>query len=92
VFNASSGEGHSIKEVFDEVAAYLGVEPEPPPIVPVGADDVQAMVLDPSKTERSFGWGIRVPFREAFRAQLDWYVRYGVSDVYSHLAAPSVCA
>jgi nucleoside-diphosphate-sugar epimerase len=88
VFNVSSGEGHSIKEVFDEVAAYLGVRPgEPVPIVPVAADDVPAMVLDASQTEAAFGWKARVGFRAALRAQLDWYRRHGVNDVHSHLTA-----
>lgn len=89
VFNVSTGEGHSIQKVFDEVAAYLGLRPaEPVPVVPVGADDVKAMVLDPAQTERAFGWKARVGFKEAVRRQLDWYKRYGVSDVHSHLTAP----
>jgi nucleoside-diphosphate-sugar epimerase len=90
VFNVSTGEGHTMKEVFDEVAAFLGVQPEGPvPIVPPGADDVPAVVLDASATEKAFGWKARVGFREAIRRQLDWYRRYGVSDVFSHLSAPS---
>jgi nucleoside-diphosphate-sugar epimerase len=88
VYNVSTGEGHSIKEVFDEVAGYLGVKlAEPVPIVPPGADDVKAMVLDPSATEKAFGWKARIGFRETIRSQLDWYRRHGVSDVYTHLAA-----
>jgi nucleoside-diphosphate-sugar epimerase len=90
VYNVSTGEGHSIKEVFDEVAGYLGVKlAEPVPIVPPGADDVKAMVLDPSAAEKAFGWKARIGFREAIRRQLDWYRRHGVSDVYTHLAAPA---
>jgi nucleoside-diphosphate-sugar epimerase len=93
VFNVSTGEGHTIKEIFDEVAAYLGVTPkEPVPVVPPGADDVKAMVLDPSRTEATLGWKARVGFKETIRRQLDWYRKYGVSDVHSHLAAPKVGA
>lgn len=89
VFNVSTGEGHSIKEVFDEVVAYLGVNlPEPVPIVPPGADDVPTVVLDPSATARAFGWKSAVGFREMVGRQLDWYRRHGVNDVYSHLAPP----
>lgn len=89
IYNVSTGEGHSIKEVFDEVAAYLGVKPaEPVPVVPPGADDVPAVVLDPSRTGPAFGWKAAVGFRDTIRRQLDWYERHGVSDVYSHLAAP----
>jgi nucleoside-diphosphate-sugar epimerase len=88
VFNVSSGEGHSIQEVFDEVAAYLDKRPsEPVPVVPVGADDVPAMVLDPSLTQKSLGWRAKVAFRELMRAQLDWYRAHGVSEIHSHLQA-----
>lgn len=89
IYNVSTGEGHSIKEVFDEVAAYLGVRPaEPVPVVPPGADDVPAVVLDSSRTGPAFGWKAAVGFRDTIRRQLEWYERHGVSDVYSHLAAP----
>ena len=90
VFNVSTGEGHAIKEIFDEVLAYLGVPlKEPVPIVPPGADDVKAMVLDPSATERAFGWKARVGFADTIRRQLDWYAKHGVSDIYTHLAVPA---
>lgn len=90
VFNVSTGEGHSIKEVFDEVARYLGVNlSEPVPVVPPGADDVPRVVLDPSLLARTTGWRARVGFGETIRRQLEWYDRHGVSDIYSHLAAPA---
>jgi UDP-glucose 4-epimerase len=88
VYNVSSGEGHSIKEVFDEVAAYLDRRPaEPVPVVPVGADDVATMVLDPSRTAKDFKWKANVGFRETLRRQLDWYRAHGVSEIHSHLHA-----
>lgn len=89
VYNVSTGEGHSIKEVFDEVAGYLGITPaEPVPVVPPGADDVPAVVLDPAATGAAFTWRARVGFRDTIRRQLDWYRQHGVTDVHSHLAAP----
>jgi len=88
VFNVSTGEGSSIKDLFDVVAGYLQIEPAPPPIVPVGADDVRAVVLDPAETEGAFGWRAKVPFVETIHRQLQWYDRHGVNDIYSHLAAP----
>lgn len=89
VYNVSTGEGHSIKDVFDEVVAYLGVKlTEPVPVVPPGADDVPAVVLDPSATGPAFGWKAAVGFRDTIRRQLAWYDRHGVTDIFSHLAAP----
>jgi UDP-glucose 4-epimerase len=89
VYNVSTGEGHSIEDVFNEVVAYLGVTlAEPVPVVPPGADDVPAVVLDPLRTGPAFGWKAEVGFRATIRRQLAWYDRHGVSDVYSHLSAP----
>lgn len=89
VFNVSSGDGRSIKDVFDTVARYLGVVPPEVPIVPVGGDDVSKVVLDPTETESAFGWKARISFEETINRQLRWYDDYGVSAIYSHLAAPS---
>lgn len=89
IFNVSTGEGHTIKDIFDEVVAYLGVTlPEPVPVVPPGTDDVPAVVLDPARTESVFGWRAKIGFAETIHRQLDWYRQHGVSDVYSHLSAP----
>ncbi len=90
VFNVSTGEGKSIKDVFDQVVAYLDVElSEDVPIVPVGDDDVAAVVLDPSETERAFDWKATVSFEETIRRMLAWYDEHGVTAIYSHVRAPS---
>lgn len=88
VFNVSTGEGRSIKDVFDTVARYLGMVPPEVPIVPVGNDDVPAVVLDPSETEKAFGWKAQVSFEETINRQLRWYDAHGVSAIFSHLSAP----
>jgi nucleoside-diphosphate-sugar epimerase len=89
VFNVSTGEGRSIKDVFDVVVAYLDVKLDTPvPVVPPGADDVPAMVLDATATRTAFGWQPTYGFEETIRRMLVWYDSYGVTDVYSHLTAP----
>ena len=86
MFNVSTGEGRTIAEVFDAVAAYLGIEPaEPVPVVPPGADDVPAVVLDPSRTTEIFGWQAKVGFAESIRRMLRWYDEHGVPALHSHL-------
>ena len=91
VFNVSTGEGHTIKEVFDIVADHLGIEPTSPvPIVPPADDDVPAVVLDPSHTQSELGWQASVGFEESVRRTLSWYDEHGVGAVFSHLAPPSV--
>lgn len=86
VFNVSTGEGRSMLEVFNAVKKHLGVENVDAPVVPPGADDVPAVVLDPSQTEQAFGWRANVNFESTIRHQLEWYDAYGVSDIFSHLA------
>ncbi len=84
-FNVSSGEAHSIKEIFDLVVQYLGLDQQEVPVVPVGDDDVPIVSLDSSETTRAFGWKAQVNFSETIRRQLAWYDQFGISDVYSHL-------
>lgn len=89
VFNVSTGEGKTIKDVFDQVSDYVKIRPEtPPPIVPPGPDDVPAVVLDPSETEKAFGWKAKISFEETMRRMLAWYDQHGVTAVYAHLKAP----
>jgi UDP-glucose 4-epimerase len=90
VFNVSTGVGASIKDVFDAVVGYLGVTlKEPVPVVPPAADDVPAVVLDPSRTTAVLGWEAKIGFAETIRRMLQWYDAHGVSEIYSHLAVPA---
>src|SRR5205823_6247223 len=90
VFNISTGSGHSIKEVFEAVAAYLHVDQMAPvPVVP-GADDISAVVLDPAHTFSLLGWRARIGFSETIRRVLSWYDEHGVSATYSHLTPAPV--
>ena len=90
IFNVSTGEGHTIKEVFDAVAAYLGITlAEPVPVVPPGQDDVPAVVLDPARTEQMLGWRAKVGFSETIERMLRWYDAHGVSAIHSHLQPPA---
>ena len=86
LFNVSTGEGHTIKDVFDAVAAHLGIAPTVPvPIVPCGPDDVPAVVLDPKHTENVLGWRAKLGFAETIARMLRWYDAHGVSAIHSHL-------
>lgn len=88
VFNVSTGDGHSILDVFHTVADYLSIPAPEVPVVPVGADDVANVVLDPSTTELAFGWKAQIGFRDIIFNQLKWYDEYGINDIFSHLVAP----
>ncbi|NCG10685.1 MAG: NAD-dependent epimerase/dehydratase family protein [Alphaproteobacteria bacterium] len=85
IYNVSSGEAHSIKEVFDLVCEYLGLGKIDVPSVPVGEDDVPVVVLDPLATQNDFGWMPQHGFAETILNQLSWYDEHGVTDIHSHL-------
>jgi UDP-glucose 4-epimerase len=88
-FNVSTGTGHSIKEIFDIVVDHLKVTlNEPVPEVDAGADDVPAVILDPTKTIETFGWRPRYRFEDTIRRMLAWYDIHGVTAIYSHLKTP----
>lgn len=85
IFNVSSGEAHSIQEIFDIVCQYLNLGKIDVPITPVLDDDVPIVVLDPIQTNSAFNWKSQVSFVETIQRQLAWYDQYGISDVFSHL-------
>jgi UDP-glucose 4-epimerase len=88
VFNVSTGIGSSVLEVFQAVANFLEIKTPDVPIVPVGEDDVQSVVLDPSLTTKLFGWKAKIDFKTTIKRQLEWYQEFGVSAIYSHLKPP----
>jgi UDP-glucose 4-epimerase len=88
IFNVSSGNGHSIRDVYDAVRTHLKLPADPDvKVVPVGDDDVPAVVPDPARTKAVLGWTAQISFEETMRRMLSWYDAYGVTDVYSHLSA-----
>ena len=89
VYNVSTGVGHTIEDVFNTVVAYLGITLDAPvPVVPAGEDDVPAVVLDPTETEKIFSWKAKIGFQDTINRMLAWYDEHGVTDVFSHLATP----
>lgn len=86
MFNVSTGTGHSIKEIFNIVVDHLKIDlKDPVPEVEPGADDVPAVVLDPSKTIQAFAWQPKYSFEQTIRRMLAWYDQHGVTAIYSHL-------
>jgi nucleoside-diphosphate-sugar epimerase len=89
IFNVSTGSGHTIAEVFKTIAACLGITlAEPIPVVPPAADDVPAVVLDPSRTREALGWKAELGLSESIARMVRWYDTSGVSVIHSHLRPP----
>ena len=88
IFNVSTGLGYSIYDLFCAVCEYLDIDMPEVPRLPVGDDDVSEVVLDPSETEKAFNWKATVNFKDTIHNQLRWYDKFGINDIYSHLAEP----
>jgi nucleoside-diphosphate-sugar epimerase len=86
-FNVSSGTDVSIKDVFDQIVRHMGIElGEPVRVEPPQGDDVANLLLDPSETERQFGWKAGIGLDEGIRRQIAWFDANGVGETYTHLA------
>jgi UDP-glucose 4-epimerase len=49
-------------------------------------DDVETILLDPSKTEQEFGWRASVLLRNGVLAAVQYYNEFGVGETFTHLA------
>ena len=90
VFNVSSGEGHSILDIFNIVKTHLNINSPGPQIIAAAKDDVSKVVLDSTNTEKIFNWKANVSFENTIKNQLLWYDQYGVNNIFSHLAHPKI--
>ncbi|MDA8121149.1 MAG: NAD-dependent epimerase/dehydratase family protein [Deltaproteobacteria bacterium] len=85
-YHISSGSDYSIKELFDGVVKALGVRLDKEVEVrPRNPDDVPTILIDPSKTNRDFGWKTHTPLGEGIRAAIEWYRTHGVTTTFTHL-------
>jgi UDP-glucose 4-epimerase len=89
VYHISSGRDFAIKELYAATVKALGLkgvgEVE---VRPRGADDAYTILLDPSRTNRDFGWQATTPLETGVRAAIGWYRTYGVSQTFTHLTLP----
>lgn len=85
-YHISSGADYSIKELFDETVAALGLTlAEPVEQRERNPDDVFSILLDPSRTERELSWRTRTPLARGVRAAIAYYQEYGIAETFTHL-------
>ncbi len=86
VYHVSSGSDFAIKNLFDATVHALGLELDKDVEVrPRNPDDVYSILLDPSKTNRDFGWHVKTPLEAGVREAVEWYRKFGVTQTYTHL-------
>ena len=85
-YHISSGSDYSIKELFDATIKALDITLEKPVEVrPRGADDAYTILLDPSKTEKDFGWKISTPLETGVGNAVAYYKEFGIQQTFTHL-------
>jgi UDP-glucose 4-epimerase len=87
-YHISSGSDYSIKELFDATTAAMDITLEAPVEERErNPDDVFSILLDPSRTEREFGWKTRTSLADGVRAAIEYYREYDIDETFTHLRA-----
>lgn len=86
VYHVSSGRDYAIADAFNAVGLALGLEGADVNLVPRPPDDSPSILLDPSVTEREFGWHATTPLEDGIAAAVDWYRANGVDRTFTHLS------
>lgn len=84
VFNISSGQGVSMLEIHDGMSELLGVDTVPEILDPQ-ADDIPAIVLDPSDAGAVLGWVAKVSLLDSLSKCIESFKRDGIGEIYTHL-------
>ena len=85
-YHISSGSDYSIKELFDATVKALEISMDGEVEVrPRNPDDAYTILLDPSKTNRTFDWEVTTPLEAGVRAAINWYKEHGITQTFTHL-------
>jgi UDP-glucose 4-epimerase len=85
-YHICSGGDYSIKELFDATLKALNIKLEQEVAVkPRNPDDAFTILLDPSETQKAFGWKVKTPLEVGVKAAIDWYKANGITQTFTHL-------
>lgn len=85
-YHISTGGDFSIKELFDATLEALQITLEKPvEVKPRNPDDVESILLDPSKTENTFQWKAGTPLEEGIKRTVAYYQKFGITQTFTHL-------
>ncbi len=85
-YHISSGSDYSIKELFDATVKALRINlDDEVEVRPRNPDDAPTILLDPSKTNRDFGWKTTTPLDKGVATAIEWYKKFGITQTYTHL-------
>lgn len=85
-YHISTGGDYSIKELFDATIKALGIKLEKDvEVKPRNPDDVETILIDPTKTNKDFKWKAKTPLKTGVKAAIDWYKKNGITQTFTHL-------
>jgi UDP-glucose 4-epimerase len=85
-YHISSGSDYAIKDLFDATVKALDVKLDKPVEVrPRQPDDTYTILLDPSETNKDFGWKVTTPLETGVDRAIRYYKEFGISQTYTHL-------
>ena len=85
-YHFSSGKDVSILELYDEVVNALKIDKYPKPLIKeIQNDDVDSILLDPSKTFQDFGKIEFTPLNIIVRESILYYKKFGTIGEITHL-------
>ncbi len=88
-YHVSSGGDFAIKDLYDAVVKELKMpERANVEVRPRGADDAFTILLDPSKTQQTFGWKTKTSLAEIVRRAVAWYKENSIEQTFTHLKLP----
>ena len=86
VYHVSSGSDFAIKELFDATVKALNMKlSKDVEVRERNPDDVFTILLDPSETNRDFGWKISTPLDVGVKKAIEWYQTHGITQTFTHL-------
>lgn len=86
IYHVSSGSDYSIEELFNSVVDALDIElGEKVEVRPRNPDDAYTILLDPSKTNKDFGWKATTPLNEGIQMAINYYKIFGIEQTFTHL-------
>ncbi len=85
-YHISSGSDYAIKELYDATVEALRLNHYPAVEVRERhPDDAYTILLDPSRTQKDFGWNVKTPLKNGVADAIAYYQKFGIDQTYTHL-------
>lgn len=85
-YHISSGSDYAIKDLFEATVKALNITlQDEVGVRPRNPEDAPTILLDPTQTNRDFGWKVTTPLETGVQTAIEWYGEFGIDQTYTHL-------